>query len=475
MIRSTPQRRHDPAAATGRRAAPRAWRPLRAARRLRLRASACAGRAGCRRSRKVAFAGGCRERDRRHRMQRPCACAAAGAEHAAPLSEFAAGANPLRAGSAPLLVLAGRLRGQIAQRRRRKPAPPGHPGNPHVRGACAPARSRRPKTCWPRATRCARSSTRRCSTRRGARRATGQGSPCSSRSTRSLGRREVLPDPGSRDPASRSAISRCSSCCTSCLALGFEGKYRLDERGQCAARRDSRRACTGASKACATARSGALAALERRGGPAQRRRPLRAAVGRGGGVRGAARRRLHLLRLLARLLRRAGERARSRASASNRSMPVVPASPNAPTSGCASCWRRQIAAGCVSVEETGERTLITLTVHGPVRFRQRERQPAAMTSCCAKYRRGAEARARQRAGRGPHRRSAAALVPFKDNYELSRARAAHVADLIRGSADGCRRVEAAGKGSLEPRYSRRTCRRTARATGASKSSTAGMS
>ena len=41
---------------------------------------------------------------------------------------------------------------------------------------------------------------------------------------------------------------------------------------------------------------------------------------------------------------------------------------------------------------------------------------------------------------------------FKDNYELSRARALQVAELIRGVVTDGSRIEAAGKGSLEPRY-----------------------
>ena len=41
---------------------------------------------------------------------------------------------------------------------------------------------------------------------------------------------------------------------------------------------------------------------------------------------------------------------------------------------------------------------------------------------------------------------------FKDNYELSRARALQVADLIRSEVTDGSRIEVAGKGSLEPRY-----------------------
>ena len=62
---------------------------------------------------------------------------------------------------------------------------------------------------------------------------------------------------------------------------------------------------------------------------------------------------------------------------------------------------------------------------------------------------------------------------FKDNYELSRARALQVAGLLRKEIEDAARIEAAGKGSLEPRYQPAECRRIARATGASKSSIAG--
>jgi type VI secretion system protein ImpK len=41
---------------------------------------------------------------------------------------------------------------------------------------------------------------------------------------------------------------------------------------------------------------------------------------------------------------------------------------------------------------------------------------------------------------------------FKDNYELSRARAGQVADLLKRDVTDGTRIETAGKGSLEPRY-----------------------
>ena len=131
--------------------------------------------------------------------------------------------------------------------------------------------------------------------------------------------------------------------------------------------------------------------------------------------------------------------------------PVVAAAPGVPTSGLRELLAPQIASGRISVEESGDRTLITLTAAD------------LFASGSANINASYEGLARE-VGRALNSVPGRILVightddqslrslRFKDNYELSRARALQVADLIRRVVKDTSRVEAAGKGSLEPRY-----------------------
>jgi type VI secretion system protein ImpK len=131
--------------------------------------------------------------------------------------------------------------------------------------------------------------------------------------------------------------------------------------------------------------------------------------------------------------------------------PVVPAAVGTPTSGLRELLARQIASGRISVEESGERTLITLTAGD------------LFASGSASLNPSYEALVRE-VGRALDSVPGRILVightddqplrslRFKDNYELSRSRALQVADLLRGVVKDTSRIEAAGKGSLEPRY-----------------------
>lgn len=131
--------------------------------------------------------------------------------------------------------------------------------------------------------------------------------------------------------------------------------------------------------------------------------------------------------------------------------PPAPAAPTARTSGFRELLAPQIAAGTVSVEETGDRTLITLTV--------RDLFASGSANVDSRY----DALVRE-VGAALDKVPGRILVightddqplrsfRFKDNYELSRVRAQQVAQLLRGTvADGAR-IEVAGKGALEPRY-----------------------
>jgi type VI secretion system protein ImpK len=113
---------------------------------------------------------------------------------------------------------------------------------------------------------------------------------------------------------------------------------------------------------------------------------------------------------------------------------------------------RQIAAGLVSVEDQGGgRTLITLTV--PDLFASAS---AGVNQRYAQVIADIGAAADQLPGRllvtGHTDDQPLRSLQYQDNYELSRARAVQVADIIRSKLRDAGRVEFTGKGSVEPRY-----------------------
>jgi type VI secretion system protein ImpK len=120
-------------------------------------------------------------------------------------------------------------------------------------------------------------------------------------------------------------------------------------------------------------------------------------------------------------------------------------------SGLRELLASQIAAQSVSVEESGDRTLITLTVrdlfasgssHVDPRYDTLVKEVGAALSKVP--------------GRilviGHTDDQPLRSFRFKDNYELSRARAQQVAELLRAAIHDGARIEVAGKGALEPRY-----------------------
>ena len=131
--------------------------------------------------------------------------------------------------------------------------------------------------------------------------------------------------------------------------------------------------------------------------------------------------------------------------------PAAPAAPGVATSGLRELLASQIASGQLSVEEAGDRTLITLTA-------------ADLFASGSAHMNASYEMLLHDVGRALNGVPGRILVightddqalrsfRFKDNYELSRARALQVAELIRGVVTDGSRIEAAGKGSLEPRY-----------------------
>jgi type VI secretion system protein ImpK len=120
-------------------------------------------------------------------------------------------------------------------------------------------------------------------------------------------------------------------------------------------------------------------------------------------------------------------------------------------SGLRELLASQIAAQSVSVEESGDRTLITLTVrdlfasgssHVDPRYDTLVKEVGAALSKVP--------------GRilviGHTDDQPLRSFRFKDNYELSRARAQQVAELLRAALHDGARIVVAGKGALEPRY-----------------------
>jgi type VI secretion system protein ImpK len=129
----------------------------------------------------------------------------------------------------------------------------------------------------------------------------------------------------------------------------------------------------------------------------------------------------------------------------------VPAGANVPTSGLRELLAAQIAGGRLSVEESGGRTLITLTAADLFASGSADVN-AAYTALIHDVGRALDKVPGRILVIGHTDDQPLRSLRFKDNYELSRARALQVADLIRAEVADGSRIEAAGKGALEPRY-----------------------
>ncbi|HWW80062.1 MAG TPA: type IVB secretion system protein IcmH/DotU [Steroidobacteraceae bacterium] len=235
-----------------------------------------------------------------------------------------------------------------------------------------------------------------------------------------------------------------------CLALGFEGKYRLDDRGAARLaeiRETLYRRIEGLRESVETELSPRWKGVEDRRNAVMRFVPLWI-------VASAC-----LVLLVgsyiyfdSRLSTRAEPVSAQLARVGLESLdPVAPPPVGTPTSGLRELLATQIASGRISVEESGERTLITITATD------------LFASGSASINQSYETLVHEVAsalnsvpGRilviGHTDDQALRSLRFKDNYELSRARAVQVANLIRGFVTDGSRIEAAGKGALEPRY-----------------------
>jgi type VI secretion system protein ImpK len=234
-----------------------------------------------------------------------------------------------------------------------------------------------------------------------------------------------------------------------CLALGFEGKYRLDDRG-------------------------AAKLTEVREGLYQRIESQREAVEPELAPRwkGVEDRRNAVMRLVplwvvasaclvllvgayvffdSKLSTAAEPVSATLARVGLDSMERPPATVAAPTSGLRQLLAPQIASGRISVEESGDRTLITLIATDLFASGSANLNPA-YASLVRDVGRALNSVPGRILVIGHTDDQPLRSLRFKDNYELSRARALQVADLVRGVVQDGSRIEAAGKGSLEPRY-----------------------
>jgi type VI secretion system protein ImpK len=235
-----------------------------------------------------------------------------------------------------------------------------------------------------------------------------------------------------------------------CLALGFEGRYRLDERGPARlaeVRETLYRRIEGLRDSADSDLSPRWKGVEDRRNAVLRFLPLWIVAAAGALLLVGS-----YIYFDSRLDKLSQPVSASLARIGLDSLdPKEPVTANARTSGLRELLAPQIASGRLSVEESGERTLITLTAAD------------LFASGSASINPSYEALVHE-IGRALNQVPGRILVightddqslrslRFKDNYELSRARALQVADLVRSVVTDGSRIEAAGKGSLEPRY-----------------------
>jgi type VI secretion system protein ImpK len=235
-----------------------------------------------------------------------------------------------------------------------------------------------------------------------------------------------------------------------CLALGFEGKYRLDDRGAARLaeiRETLYRRIEGLRESVETELSPRWKGVEDRRNAVMRFVPLWI-------VASAC-----LVLLVgsyiyfdSKLSTQAEPVSAQLARVGLESLdPVAPPPVGTPTSGLRQLLASQIASGRISVEESGERTLITITATDLFASGSANLNPTYETLVHE-----VATALNSVPGRilviGHTDNQALRSLRFKDNYELSRARAVQVANLIRGFVTDGSRIEAAGKGALEPRY-----------------------
>jgi type VI secretion system protein ImpK len=234
-----------------------------------------------------------------------------------------------------------------------------------------------------------------------------------------------------------------------CLALGFEGRYRLDERGSAQlaqVRQNLYQRIAGLRDNVEPELSVRWKGVEDRRNAVMRFVPLWVVAAACAVLLIGA-----YIYFDSKLSTQAEPVNATLARVGLEALDPAPVTTAVAPSGLRELLAAQIAAHSVSVEESGDRTVITLTV--------RDLFASGSAQVDSPY----DALVNEvgvALGKVPGRILVIGHTDdqplrsfrFKDNYELSRARAQHVADLIRAAVHDGARIEVAGKGSLEPRY-----------------------
>lgn len=374
---------------------------------------------------------------------------ARGASEAAPLGEWlATGTNPLLQAAVPLLVLTGRLRGQISnadvESLRRQAIQEIRGFEERARRAEVPAED----ILAARYALCTAIDEAVLNTPWGAQ------SDWSGHSLLVTFHREAaggekffqILDRVSKEPQRYLALLELLYVC---LALGFEGKYRLDDRGAARlaeVRENLYQRIDGLRDSDDNELSARWKGVEDRRNAVLRFVPLWVVAAACAVLLVGA-----YIYFDSRLDRLADPVSASLSRIGLEAFDSKAPAANVPTSGLRELLAPQIAGGRISVEESGARTLITLTATDLFASGSANVN-ASYTSLIHDI----GSALNKVPGRilviGHTDDQPLRSLRFKDNYELSRARALQVADLIRGEVTDGSRIEAAGKGALEPRY-----------------------
>ncbi len=233
-----------------------------------------------------------------------------------------------------------------------------------------------------------------------------------------------------------------------CLAVGFEGRYRLDERGAqrlADIRRDLYQRIERARGLPEPELSPHWKGVEDRRNAVVRSIPLWVVV-------------VACLGVLIVTWIWLNSRLNARAAPINATLANVglermqaPVQATAPPSGLAGFLAPQISRGVVAVQEQGDRTLITITVPG-LFASGNARVDARYTGLVHEI----GAALNKVPGRitvmGHTDDQPVRSFQFHDNYELSRARAQSVAQLLKQDIQDAGRIDSAGKGDSDPLY-----------------------
>jgi type VI secretion system protein ImpK len=234
----------------------------------------------------------------------------------------------------------------------------------------------------------------------------------------------------------------------SCLAVGFEGRYRLDERGAqrlADIRRDLYQRIERARGTSEPELSPHWKGVEDRRNPVVRTIPLWVVA-------------VACIAILVVTWIWLNSRLSNRAAPINAALANVgldrlqaPAQVGTPSSGLSGFLAPQISRGVVAVQEQGDRTLITITVPGLFASGS-ARVDARYDALVHEIGAALDKVPGRIIVTGHTDDQPVRSFQFHDNYELSRARAQSVAQLLKQDVQDAGRIDSAGKGDSDPLY-----------------------